>query len=163
MCVCRGRSANSTCGLRWRSAQSWQSLQTWLFLACSVGLFWSAGVGARPFSFCTADVGITFTDPESHLERSESAGLGVFGVGSELRPESGMVVHVLNEDGGNHGCSPPINVPQGEPWIALVRRGGCKFQDKILYSAVHKNASAVVIYNNVPEEDLVTMSHDGKL
>ena len=68
---------------------------------------------------------------------------GLYGRYSPLDRESGLVV-LPNEDplGCNHTT---YNITQ-TPWIALIRRGNCYFQDKIDIAKRH-NASAVVIYN----------------
>ncbi|XP_072923170.1 E3 ubiquitin-protein ligase RNF130 isoform X3 [Hemitrygon akajei] len=105
---------------------------------------------------------------------------------SYVEPESGQLQPVLGRaDGGRYGRdSPKEDVPGGmvlapardrqgcEPhtrfvvppntrrWIALLRRGNCTFKEKILRAAAHK-ATAVVIYNNSSEENLVTMAHKG--
>ncbi len=74
-----------------------------------------------------------------------------------------MVVHVRTSDDQTHGCTPFVNVPAKEKWIALISRGGCKFTKKIFHAAVLHNASAVVIYNNQPGDSLLTMDHEGEL
>ena len=68
-------------------------------------------------------------------------------------------VHNYFSSGSNHGCSIPVNVPPQTKWIALIQRGKCKFNDKVYNTAIRHNASAVIIYNNVEEDVLITMQH----
>lgn len=68
---------------------------------------------------------------------------------------SGYLVHVTDmRDPTNHtGCTPSILPPNrylGEhtiPWIALIQRGDCTFDDKIK-NAYWNRAVGVIIYNN---------------
>lgn len=54
----------------------------------------------------------------------------------------------------NFACEPIISdVPQNEPWIALVKRGACDFDVK-LHNAFLKNAAAMVVYDR---EESVTL------
>ena len=119
----------------------------------------AAPVNIRVFS---AIVNFSYVDPVSRTELM-GADVGRFGVASRLKPESGVVVHVRSDDGLNHGCGLPVNIPHGNrKWIALVRRGDCKFNEKIHNAAVMANASAVVVYNHRDEETLITMQHLGE-
>ncbi len=110
----------------------------------------------------TAIVNITYKDPATGQIRSEKEECGMYGISSRLEAESGVVVHVRTSDNQTHGCTVPVNIPKGTKWIALVERGHCKFNKKIENSAIHRNASAVVIYNNKDENDLLRMQHDSK-
>lgn len=113
------------------------------------------------FSMYHAVVNITYKDPATGHYRTEKDEIGRFGQNSRLDNEWGWVVHVRTADNHTHGCSPPVNVPK-ERWIALVERGGCKFTNKIINAAIIKNASAVVIYNHVSDDTLLTMDHKGE-
>ncbi|XP_043925531.1 E3 ubiquitin-protein ligase RNF130 isoform X3 [Protopterus annectens] len=71
-----------------------------------------------------------------------------------------VVVHGVTD---RQGCDPHtrFNVPPTtKQWIALLQRGNCTFREKIIRAASH-NATAVIIYNNVTNEDAVTMTHPG--
>ncbi|XP_067900117.1 E3 ubiquitin-protein ligase RNF130-like isoform X2 [Heterodontus francisci] len=61
------------------------------------------------------------------------------------------------------GCDPSTRFlvpPNTRRWIALLNRGNCTFKQKILRAAAQK-AAAVVIYHNVTDKKLITMSHEG--
>jgi len=73
---------------------------------------------------------------------------GRYGETSKISSENGLVVHVRDIDNNTDGCKPAVNVPQDEPWIALIQRGSCSFQTKIFQATKLSNASAVVVYNN---------------
>ena len=110
----------------------------------------------------TAIVNITYKDPVSGHVKTEKDDIGLYGQNSRIEKEGGWVVHVRTSDNHTHGCSPPVNVPPKERWIALISRGSCKFTKKILNAAVLRNASAVVIYNHEEDEKLLTMDHKGE-
>ena len=110
----------------------------------------------------TAIVNITYKDPVSKHVKTEKDDIGLYGQNSRIEKEWGWVVHVRTSDNHTHGCSPPVNVPPKERWIALISRGSCKFTKKILNAAVLRNASAVVIYNHEEDEKLLTMDHKGE-
>jgi len=60
---------------------------------------------------------------------------------------------------GNFGCKGPIfkNYPSGaEPWIALIQRGKCPFNEKI-ENAMKLNVSGVLIYDPESKESLQSM------
>ena len=134
----------------------WALFGTWLLLATGAG---ANGNGIKNYS---AIVNITYTDPTTGKILSNRSDMGVYGPASRLESERGVVVHVRGNDNTSHGCTPPVNVPKKEPWIALIKRGQCKFQKKIYNAAVLSNASAVVIYNHEETEALLTMDHQGK-
>lgn len=114
------------------------------------------GVGAQKHTL--AMVNLTYIDPATGLLSTEQSEMGQYGSESRTEPEWGWVVHVRTSDNRSHGCSRPVNAPS-ERWIALVERGMCRFQDKIHNTAVLLNASAVVVYNYVASDDLLTMKH----
>ncbi|KAI0237963.1 hypothetical protein LSAT2_011421 [Lamellibrachia satsuma] len=108
----------------------------------------------------SAVVNFSYVDPATRTVRLKAGDIGRFGLSSRVEPEHGVVVHVRSGDGLHHGCRPPVNVPRGvRKWIALIRRGDCKFDEKIYNAAVMANASAVVVYNQKDEETLITMNH----
>ena len=55
------------------------------------------------------------------------------------------------------GCSAATNAAKLKGAIALIQRGTCYFSTKALY-AQNAGAIAAIIYDNVMEEDLITMS-----
>ncbi len=109
----------------------------------------------------SAFVNITYWDAASGKVHTEKNDIGRYGQSSKIDKASGLVVHVRTADNQTHACAPISNVPK-ERWIALVSRGGCKFTKKITNAAVQNSASAVVIYNNVAEEELIKMDHTGE-
>ena len=106
-------------------------------------------------------INITYVDPASNMELTEENEVGRFAVDHADKVD-GIVVHVKSQSDGHSGCTAILNDIPRERWIALVERGNCKFSDKIR-NALSKNASAVVVYDQSSEADLVTMEHDGAL
>ena len=64
----------------------------------------------------------------------------------------------LREDGNITGCKPPFidNFPHNESWIAVVKRGGCTFNEKVK-NALDLNASAILVYDNENNQILQSM------
>ncbi|XP_067852062.1 E3 ubiquitin-protein ligase RNF130 isoform X2 [Heptranchias perlo] len=61
------------------------------------------------------------------------------------------------------GCDPHTRFvvpPNTRQWIALLHRGNCTFKEKILRAAAQR-ATAVVVYNNMSDENPIVMSHKG--
>ena len=110
----------------------------------------------------TAIVNVTHRDPVTGEIVSYEGEMGIYGTKSRIDSEEGIVVHVRTKENKTDGCSEIVNVPKTKRWIALIQRGKCKFHEKIHNAAVEKNASAVVIYNDKVEKDLLTMEHQGK-
>ncbi|XP_049543686.1 protein goliath [Anopheles darlingi] len=106
-------------------------------------------------SYTLAYLNYSYKDSEGRtleLGGNESA---KYGEGRVLN-RSGVLVHISNT--GNRsdhsGCSRHWNGTLGEPlpdrelsWIALVRRGGCNFEDKVKHAYEH-GAAGVIIYND---------------
>lgn len=82
------------------------------------------------------------------------AELGKFSEG-HVGPASGLLVHVQSVNTTtDHACSLPLRTMNGEalpapgePWIALIRRGHCSYEQKV-ENAYRSNASAVLIFND---------------
>lgn len=115
----------------------------------------------RPPNLYSAFVNITYRDPKTGEMATERAEIGRYGTSSRRDPEWGWVVHIRSANNKTDGCQPPVNVPSVR-WVALIQRGSCKFHEKIYNAAIVKNASAVVIYNNKEEAELLTMEHKGE-
>jgi len=104
--------------------------------------------------YTLAQVNITYVDVQQTAPVLSGADaqpeLGKYGTG-RVASTSGLLVHVVSANGSSHhGCEsaydnvlPPLDVP----WIALVRRGRCNFDEK-LEAAFLNNASGLVVYNN---------------
>ena len=62
------------------------------------------------------------------------------------------------EEGDVTGCTPPFveNFPHNESWIAVVKRGGCTFNEKIK-NALDLNASGILVYDNEERKPLQSM------
>lgn len=115
-------------------------------------------------SYTTAFLNISYADKlTGHVktEKSEVAKYGEFHVSSV----SGVLVHVksamANGDDALAGCSFPLKpsygeFPKDEPWIALVRRGRCNFQQKMEH-AYNSNASGIIVYNDKDSPHLERM------
>lgn len=76
-----------------------------------------------------------------------------YGQGKVLNVE-GKLVHVTSSQNKNDhtGCDAEILGTNGgsipsEPWIALIKRGRCNFDDKVRH-AYQKNAIGVIVYND---------------
>ncbi|XP_030375431.1 protein goliath isoform X2 [Scaptodrosophila lebanonensis] len=83
---------------------------------------------------------------------------------------TGRLVHISNvEDiSDDFACTPYIRgtlgaptPPKGVPWIALVRRGRCTFEDKVKH-VFQQNAVGVIIYNDKQVMQLEKMQIKGK-
>jgi hypothetical protein len=76
----------------------------------------------------------------------------------ELGLTGQMVSMALPEIGNEEGCTPYVAKPFEFPeiWIALVRRGGCSFVEKVR-AMQELNASAVIVGDNVTAPLLVEM------
>ena len=120
-----------------------------------------AGNDYRPRYVYSAYVNITYKDPRSGEMATERTEMGRYGTESRREPEWGWVVHIRSANDATDGCEPPVNVPSVR-WVALVKRGACKFHQKIHNAAIVSNASAVVIYNSQDDDGLVTMEHKGE-
>lgn len=76
---------------------------------------------------------------------------------------TGPLIHITtDEDNKNHtACSSNLRgrngaLPIDEPWIALVKRGDCKFDEKV-QNVIKYHAAAVIIYNDEDRKDLHKM------
>ncbi|XP_039295102.1 protein goliath-like isoform X2 [Nilaparvata lugens] len=114
-------------------------------------------------SYTTAFINVTFRDPSTGRWHSETDEIGKFG-GYHVGPAAGVLVHVIDAGGElNTACTLPLrrgpapgfNIP-AEPWIALVKRGGCNFQVKVDH-ALRYNASGVIVYNDRDKASLEKM------
>lgn len=103
-------------------------------------------------TYTTAYINITYYDHitgHMHTEKTETGKFGEAHVGVS----NGVLIHVKSGN-DNSGCTLPFQnarlselLPANEPWIALVKRGGCNFQVKV-DNAYRSNASAVIVYND---------------
>ena len=63
-----------------------------------------------------------------------------------------------DKDVDGTGCFPPFrkNYPVDKPWIAVVKRGKCTFNEKV-NNAMKLNASAILVYDDANGEALQSM------
>ncbi|XP_075234439.1 ring finger protein goliath isoform X4 [Lycorma delicatula] len=124
---------------------------------------WTSGGMASTFphhdetseSYTMAYINVTYRDPISNKLYSEKSENAKFG-GAYIYPAKGVLIHITSARGDHTGCSLPFkntfhvgnnnNLPN-EPWIALVKRGGCNFQVKV-DNAFRSNASGIIVYND---------------
>jgi hypothetical protein len=122
-------------------------------------------VSGSPFSHFTSDDSRADIVTSAYLNVSrlteegwlwDKTEVGRFG-GGYVGPAYGVVVHVTsNVHPEDHtGCQLPLYSsrtdgklpPPGEPWIALIKRGGCNFEVKV-ENAFRSNAAGVLVYND---------------
>lgn len=103
-------------------------------------------------TYTTAYINVTYFDHITGHTRTEKTESGKFG-DAHVGVSNGVLVHVKSGN-DNSGCTLPYEnarlselLPTNEPWIALVKRGGCNFQVKV-DNAYRSNASAVIVYND---------------
>lgn len=135
-------------------------------------------------TFTMATVNHTYYDSMDELFRLMGENNAKFGEG-KVFPVHGRLVHVTSaKDPSDHSaCHPNIRdsaghrwesrdvifqpflqsmcrsfrLPAaGEPWIALVRRGVCKFEDKVR-NVYNYNAVGVIVYNDRDSQNLDKM------
>ncbi|XP_046438523.1 protein goliath-like isoform X2 [Daphnia pulex] len=96
--------------------------------------------------YTLAHINVSYIDSAS--VHNDAAEMGKFGNG-RVGQTAGILVHVRSANSSSHyGCDIVYeNEIPVVPWIALVRRGRCNFDDK-LEAAVLNNASGLVVYNN---------------
>ena len=121
---------------------------------------------SSPQNYWTAFINISYvhykpndTRPLYHTDKSETGRYST----SNVKDVIGVVVEMTSrksKQGGNFsdssfqedvdvtGCFPPFidNFPRNESWVALVKRGGCTFNEKVK-NARKMNASGVMVYD----------------
>jgi len=99
--------------------------------------------------YTIAKLNITICDPKGKRFVLPQDGIyGIYGIHSPLAKASGWLYKL--SDSNENGCK-IFSIRVDKPWIALVRRGSCRFDEKITNAYIH-NASAIVIYNNEDSE-----------
>lgn len=122
---------------------------------------WAAAPYSYPLhaegeGFTSAFLNVTHEDIETGLLISDKTEVGRYGSGY-IGPAAGFIIHVRSDlDANDHsGCQMPLRssvgngkLPSnGEPWIALIKRGKCNFEVKV-DNAYRSNAVAVLVYND---------------
>ncbi|XP_041358456.1 RING finger protein 150-like [Gigantopelta aegis] len=107
-----------------------------------------------------AIISLTYKDPKTNITKLDPGEeiMGKYSPKSKPETVVGLVVQTRDHTNKTNGCKPySIQLPH-ETWIALVSRGECQFTEKIRLATVTYNASAIVIYNDGPE-DVAVMEH----
>jgi len=114
----------------------------------------SEGIGQDIYNF--AFLNWSYVDSENTIcENDFPEEKARFGEGKVLNV-TGRLIHIstADDDSDDFACTPYIRgtrgtpLPEkGVPWIALVRRGRCTFEDKVKH-VYHYNAAGVIIYND---------------
>lgn len=99
---------------------------------------------------------------ENEILGSPNQNNGRYGATSPLNNVSGAVVLATSEDGNYLGCQQNSYIGHNVrgPWVALAERGICTFAQKI-QMAREANASAIIIYNYIDDEE-INMIHKGE-
>ncbi|XP_075056330.1 E3 ubiquitin-protein ligase RNF149 [Mixophyes fleayi] len=141
----------------------------WLYV-CSVLCVLYPGSSGRSLEWFTALVRTEYIEPLTNTTVQGTTESGRYGDSSPKESVHGLV-GFPRDPAHLEGCHPDTqyNVPGmsteamegGDPWIALVARGGCTFKDKVV-NAARRKASAVVIYNEAKSGNAtVPMAHLG--
>lgn len=110
--------------------------------------------------YWTAFINVTFVDTKNSIKHTESTETGRYST-DIVRAVRGIAVELKGigenrtEEDKLSGCEPPFDttrIPDSEKWIAVIKRGGCPFNRKIS-NAISLNASAVIVYDNVPKSN----------
>ncbi|XP_063696255.1 E3 ubiquitin-protein ligase goliath [Culicoides brevitarsis] len=114
--------------------------------------------------FATINISYYSDESDEFVNRSEKA---KYGEGKILNVE-GKLVHITSpRDLTDHtGCDEDMLGTKGkpipnEPWIALIKRGKCNFEEKVNHAYKH-NASGVIVYNDRDSINLDKMKILGK-
>lgn len=96
---------------------------------------------------------INYTYKVNGEDKSFAAEKGKYGEGRILNVQ-GVLVHVTSDNNrlDHTACSPHLRGTNGAafpptPWIALVRRGECNFEDKVKHVYAFR-AAGIIIYND---------------
>ncbi|XP_050068958.1 E3 ubiquitin-protein ligase goliath [Anopheles maculipalpis] len=120
-------------------------------------------------SFTMAVLNYSYIGSDGHLVELGGNESAKYGEGRILH-RSGILVHVSSSvNRSDHtGCYKHWSGTLGEPipdrntpWIALVRRGGCNFEDKVKHGYEH-GAGGVIIYNDKDDTRLDKMKINDK-
>ncbi len=123
-----------------------------------------------PAQYWTAYLNVSYVDTARqvwHTEKTETGRFGTAGPTSAGTVGAGGVAVSLRsaaDPEDDSVCAPPFvqdSIPSDQPWVALVRRGGCTFKEKIAH-ATALNASAVLVYDDEERDTLESMSTDGE-
>ncbi|KAM9321355.1 E3 ubiquitin-protein ligase RNF149 [Gastrophryne carolinensis] len=120
---------------------------------------------ARSLEWFTALVRTEYVEPLSNITVHGATESGRYGDTSPKESVQGLVGFPRDPE-QLEGCQPDTDylVPgrhDGQPWIALVARGGCMYKEKVLHAA-RKKAAAVVVFNEAKSGNATAaMTHLG--
>lgn len=119
-------------------------------------------------SYTLAYLNYSYTDTNG-MEIHEGELIGKYGEGRVLN-RTGLLVHVTKSDKpeDHTGCTKDWNGTGGQPlpaggtpWIALIKRGNCNFEEKVKHAYIH-GAAGVIIYNDKDDPRLDKMKINDK-
>lgn len=119
-------------------------------------------------SYTLAYLNYSYTDTNG-VENHEGELIGKYGEGRVLN-RTGLLVHVTKSDkpDDHTGCTKDWNGTEGQPlpaggtpWIALIKRGNCNFEEKVKHAYIH-GAAGVIIYNDKDDPRLDKMKINDK-
>lgn len=105
--------------------------------------------------YVLAFINYNYTTAEGVLVQTNAEERGKYGEG-RIFTVQGLLVHVTSTDDENDHTACTLNfisstgqpLPSADrPWIALVKRGGCNFEDKVRH-AYERKAIGVIVYND---------------
>lgn len=107
-----------------------------------------------------AFINMSWVDDTEASWREDQQERSKYGMGRVMDVE-GLLVHVTDahNDKDHSGCNESLRdgfgqaLPLDVPWIALIKRGGCDFEKKIM-NVYKEKAVGVIIYNNVTGSEL---------
>lgn len=119
-------------------------------------------------SYTLAFLNYSYTNGDNSLVEDGEL-IGKYGEGRILN-RTGLLVHITKSDNENDhtGCTKDWNgtlgsplPPREVPWIALIKRGNCNFEEKVRHAYNH-GAGAVIIYNDKDDPRLDKMKINDK-
>lgn len=105
--------------------------------------------------YVLAFINYNYTTAEGLLVQTNSEERAKYGEGRVFSTQ-GLLVHITSRDDkyDHTACDMRLisstgqSLPSGDrPWIALIKRGGCNFEDKVRHVYEHK-AAGVIVYND---------------
>lgn len=105
--------------------------------------------------YVLAYINYNYTTAEGLLVQTNAEERGKYGEG-RIFTVSGQLIHISSRDDKHDhtACDMRLisstghSLPAGDrPWIALIKRGGCNFEDKVRHAYEHK-AAGVIVYND---------------
>lgn len=114
--------------------------------------------------YVLAFINYNYTTAEGVLVQTNAEERGKYGEG-RIFTVQGILVHVTSRDDKNDhtACDMRLISSTGQslpsadkPWIALIKRGGCNFEDKVRHAYEHK-AIGVIVYNDRDSNNLDKM------